>query len=248
MNYAVKLVALIVFAMILTVTLPLFIEIHWWYWPIVVLSYLTFKGIGSEVGAHRLWSHKSFETTRFRKKIIMVLQLIAGEGSCLSFVGIHRLHHQNSDTPLDPHSPHHNGILRTMFYIHNIDGFDKKLIADVLREPWMLKLHKYYFHIHLAIILVLAGTMSYTLLWFYSINIVSTWVINNLVNVVTHMYGSQPYPYKTDQSRNNWWVEPILLGVGQHNLHHHDPGLTKLGSHDLWGHIIERIRTDGRKK
>jgi len=247
MNYAVKLVALIVFAMILTVTLPLFIEIHWWYWPIVVLSYLTFKGIGSEVGAHRLWSHKSFETTRFRKKIIMVLQLIAGEGSCLSFVGIHRLHHANSDTELDPHSPHHNGILRTMFYIHNIYGFDKKLIADVLREPWMLKLHKHYFNIHLSIISILALT-SLTLLWFYAINIVCTWVINNLVNVVTHMYGKQPYPYKTDQSRNCWWVEPILLGVGQHNTHHHNPSQTKLAWHDIWGYIINGIRTDGNTK
>ena len=246
MNYAIKLVALLIFAMLSTVILPLFINMHWWYTPIVILAYLTFKGVGSEVGAHRLWSHKSFETTRYRKKIIMILQLLAGEGSCLSFVGIHRLHHQNSDTEKDPHSPHHNGIIRTMFYLHKIYGFDKKIIADVLREPWMLRLHKYYFQIHLAIILALIFTMSYTLLWFYSVNIVATWVINNLVNVVTHMYGSQPYQYNTDQSRNNWWVEPVLLGVGQHNLHHHDPSLTKLGKHDLWGYIINRIRIDGK--
>ena len=162
MNYAIKLLVLLISAMLATVILPFFIEMSWWYVPVVILAYLTFKGVGSEVGAHRLWSHKSFTTTRLRKKIIMILQLIAGEGSCLSFVGIHRLHHQHSDNKQDPHSPHHNGILRTMFYIHNIDSFDKKVIADVLREPWMLKLHKYYFQIHLAIILALVLTSSYT--------------------------------------------------------------------------------------
>jgi len=67
MNYAIKLVALLIFAMLSAVILPLFINMHWWYAPIVILAYLTFKGVGSEVGAHRLWSHKSFETTRYRK-------------------------------------------------------------------------------------------------------------------------------------------------------------------------------------
>ena len=246
MNYAIRLVVLLVSAMLATVILPFFIEMHWWYVPIVIVAYLAFKGVGSELGAHRLWSHKSFETTPGRKKIIMILQLIAGEGSCLSFVGIHRLHHQNSDNDKDPHSPHHNGILRTMFYLHRVYGFNSRLVSDVLREPFMLKLHKYYFQIHLAIILALILTSSYTLLWFYSINIVATWVINNLVNVVCHMYGKQPYPYKEDQSRNCWWVEPILLGVGQHNNHHSEPGASSNGPYDFWGWIIERIRTDGR--
>mgnify|MGYP003684124659 FL=1 len=242
MNYAIKLLVLLISAMLATVILPFFIEMSWWYVPVVILAYLTFKGVGSEVGAHRLWSHKSFTTTRLRKKIIMILQLIAGEGSCLSFVGIHRPHHQHSANKQDPPSPHHNGILRTMFYIHNIDSFDKKVIADVLREPWMLKLHKYYFQIHLAIILALVLTSSYTLLWFYSINIVATWVINNLVNIVCHMYGQQPYLYKTDHSRNCWWVEPVLLGVGQHNNHHKYPGATSNGPYDFWGWIIKQIK------
>lgn len=247
MNYAVKLVSLLIFAMILTLVLPFYINMHWWFIPIVFVNYYLFKGVGSEIGAHRLWSHRSFETTSFRKKIIMVLQLIAGEGSCLSFVGIHRLHHANSDTPNDPHSPHHNGILRTMFYVHNVHGFNLKIVKDVLKEPWMLLLHKHYFKIHLAMIVLMAVTTSWTLLWFYSINIVATWVINNLVNVVCHWYGNQPYPYKTDQSRNCTWLKYILTGVELHNNHHHDAGnysnVQHSNEYDWFAKVIERIKT-----
>jgi|TARA_B110000285_G_scaffold43061_1_gene47858 sn-1 stearoyl-lipid 9-desaturase len=243
MNYMKKLLVLIVLAMVLTVVLPFLIEFHWWYIPIVIANYLIFKGIGSEVGAHRLWSHKAFVTSDIRKRVIMVLQLISGEGSCLSFVGVHRLHHQHSDTPDDPHSPHYGSLFNTMFYQHEIYGFNVKLVKDVLREPWMLHLHKHYFKYHIAMVLAMLLTTSWTLLWFYSINIVWTWIINNLVNVVCHLYGKIDHPYRQDQSRNNNWVEVILLGVGQHNNHHKDPGATSNGPYDVWGWIIDKIRT-----
>ena len=245
MTYSQKLSSLLIFAVVATLALPFFIDLHWWYVPIVIVNYLVFKGIGSEIGAHRLWSHRSFETTRFRKKIIMALQLISGEGSCLSFVGVHRLHHQNSDNEKDPHSPHHQGLFNVTFYLHNIYGLDKKQIADVLREPWMIAQHKHYFKWHVAIILLL-GLTSLTLLWFYAINIISTLVINYCVNVVSHQWGSQPYPYKSDYSRNCWWIKPILLGVELHNNHHHNPGSYTNAIHpgewDMWAWIIKKIK------
>lgn len=244
MTYSQKLSSLLLFAIVATLALPFFIEMHWWYVPIIIFNYCLFKGVGSEIGAHRLWSHRSFKTSNRKKKIIMALHLIAGEGSCLSFVGVHRIHHANSDTKQDPHSPYHQGLFNTTFYLHNIYGFSNKLVADVLREPWMVKQHKHYFTWHLAIITLLS-LISLTLLWFYAVNIVSSLVINYFVNVVSHKYGTQPYPYGVDQSRNCGWIKPILLGVELHNNHHHNPGsytnAVHKGEWDMWAWIIRKF-------
>lgn len=244
MTYSQKLSLLLMFAIIATLTLPFFIELHWWYIPIIIFNYCLFKGVGSEIGAHRLWSHRSFKTTKTKKKILMALHLIAGEGSCLSFVGVHRIHHANSDTEKDPHSPYHQSLFDTIFYRHNISEFKNKLIADVLREPWMVKQHKHYFTWHLAIIAILS-LVSITVLWFYAVNIISSLIINYLVNITSHTIGQQPYQYGEDQSRNCRWIKPVLMGVDLHNNHHHNPGsytnAIHLGEWDLWGWIIKRF-------
>jgi len=61
------------------------------------------------VGYHRLFTHAAFETNSVVKFILGVAGSMAVQGSLLHWVGLHRRHHQHSDTPGDPHSPHHHG-------------------------------------------------------------------------------------------------------------------------------------------
>ena len=65
--------------------------------------------VGITVGYHRLFTHKSFETTRPMKFIFAVLGSMAVEGPVLKWVAMHRRHHQHSDGAEDPHSPNHHG-------------------------------------------------------------------------------------------------------------------------------------------
>lgn len=240
MDYRYKLLTLVVISILLTAVLPFYIDLSWY--PLVILPLLCYltKGIGSEVGAHRLWSHRSFNTSLLRKKILVVLQTLAGEGSIIGFVIVHRLHHKYSDTNLDPHNPK-LGVVKATFYQHNAQEFHFRLIKDLFNEPWLSQQHKYYFHIQLAIFAFLL-LISPVLVWYYSANIISTLWINFLVNVVCHCYGSNDNNL-TDNSKNNGWTDVFLIGVGQHNNHHASPGSTSNCWYDIWGQIIKIIKT-----
>ncbi|HZI10397.1 MAG TPA: acyl-CoA desaturase [Myxococcus sp.] len=64
---------------------------------------LTMTGI--ELGFHRLIAHRSFETTRPVRALLLVLGSMAGQGSALLWSGVHRWHHAHTDVPGDLHSP-----------------------------------------------------------------------------------------------------------------------------------------------
>src|SRR5436190_19683185 len=71
------------------------------------MYFLTATGI--TVGFHRLFVHRSFETSMVVKVILAILGSMAVQASLFSWVAQHRAHHQFSDTAEDPHSPHHHG-------------------------------------------------------------------------------------------------------------------------------------------
>src|ERR1700722_12768349 len=65
--------------------------------------------LGITVGYHRLFTHRSFETSRAVKVLFAIMGAMAIEGPMLRWVANHRRHHQHSDHEDDPHSPHHHG-------------------------------------------------------------------------------------------------------------------------------------------
>lgn len=65
------------------------------------------------MGYHRYLAHKSFKPKRWFEILMVVLGLPAG--TPIQWAGNHRAHHQNADTPLDPHSPHQRGF----WFAHN---------------------------------------------------------------------------------------------------------------------------------
>src|SRR5262245_22482741 len=68
-----------------------------------------FTGSGITVGFHRLLTHRSFETYSAIRWFWMALGALSVEGSPLVWCAIHRRHHELSDRPGDPHSPHLHG-------------------------------------------------------------------------------------------------------------------------------------------
>jgi stearoyl-CoA desaturase (delta-9 desaturase) len=238
-DYKNKHLFLILVSVIIVATLPYFVIIPWWWFFVSYILYFLTKGIGSEVGAHRLWSHRSFTTTLLRKRVLIILNTLCGEGSIVAFVGIHRLHHAHSDTIRDPHNPHTN-LLATIFYQHNTNNFNARLVKDLLHDQWLMWQHKNYFYIQFCIIILLLATVPIAA-WFYSVNILVTLWTNFLVNVVCHKYGAN-INNLNNSSRNNKWADLFLLGVGQHNNHHNDPGNFINCKYDIWGYIIKLIQ------
>lgn len=244
MSYKHKLLTLIIICGIIAVVLPFWINIGWEAFIIVPLySWLT-KGVGSEVGAHRLWTHRSYSASPLVKKVLLFLDTIAVEGSVIAFAGIHRLHHKYSDTVNDPHSSS-DSAWAVAFYQHKTDHFTPMIVKDLMLDRWLLLQHRHYFKIQAVIILAVA-LVSPVLLWYYCVNAYATIWINYLVNVVCHTWGTNNNNLP-DNSKNNRWADIFLLGVGQHNNHHAVPGQTKLCSYDVWGYIIEWIRNDNKR-
>jgi stearoyl-CoA desaturase (Delta-9 desaturase) len=70
---------------------------------LVGMYLLTMTGI--ELGFHRYFSHRTFETTRPIRALLLILGSMAGQGSALLWSAVHRWHHAHTDTPGDLHSP-----------------------------------------------------------------------------------------------------------------------------------------------
>src|SRR5690242_1356207 len=97
--------------------------LHWHDLIVLAITY-TLTGLGVTVGYHRLFTHRSFKTTRGLRAVLAVLGSTAVEGPVIEWVATHRKHHQFSDRRGDPHSPHTDrasgwrGALRGLAHAH----------------------------------------------------------------------------------------------------------------------------------
>src|SRR5579864_2326513 len=97
--------------------------LHWQDLLVLAVTY-TFTGLGITVGFHRLFTHRSFKTTRSLRALLAVLGSMAVEGPVIEWVATHRKHHRFSDRLGDPHSPYLDdapglrGALRGLGHAH----------------------------------------------------------------------------------------------------------------------------------
>jgi len=136
----------------------------------LLLGMYVLTALGITVGFHRLFVHRSFETFLWVKFIWAVLGSMAVQGSLFQWVGMHRRHHQYSDTPDDPHSPQHEGhgvlgLLRGFWHAHigwffgpdppDLDRYVKDLSASRT-----LRVASYLFPLWVALGLVLPAVLG----------------------------------------------------------------------------------------
>jgi stearoyl-CoA desaturase (delta-9 desaturase) len=214
-------------------------------WPhlVVFFGMYVLTGGGITVGYHRLFTHRSFETSRVVQFVLGVLGSMAVQGPLLRWVAFHRRHHQHSDGHHDPHSPHHYGrgvlsVLRGLWHAHigwlfASDPANLSNYVRDLRQSAMLKavslLFPLWVVIGLLIPAVIGGLLSLSwtgvLLGFVWGGLVRIFFVHHMtwsVNSVCHLWGARPYR-GADQSRNNFLFGVLALGEGWHNNHHAFP-------------------------
>lgn len=235
------------------VGVPTAVACAWVYgvpWPAVaislVMAYLT--GIGTTMGLHRLFSHRSFETYPLIERGLLILGAMTGQSSPFFWVATHRHHHRFSDQPGDPHSPHagdgvHNNRWRRFWHSHQgwttgYASFDPNMVRDLKKRPDLARIDRnWHFWYLLGLALpagagYLIGGTGYDalmgLLWGglvrHAVNQQSTYLINSL----GHVWGSKPYD-TGDESRNNMLLGILALGEGWHNNHHAFPYSARSG-------------------
>ena len=207
----------------------------WQVLAATVLLYWMTTGLGISMGYHRLHTHRSYKVPVGLEYLFAVCGALTLEGGPISWVAVHRIHHQNSDLPGDPHSPNegawwaHAGWLLTGESMHNNTRALSKYAPDLAKDRFYVWLNNYHWAptLVLAALLFAIGGLP-LMLWGIFVRVVfglhATW----LVNSATHMWGGRRFATR-DNSRNNWWVALMTFGEGWHNNHHAHPTSARHG-------------------
>ena len=197
-----------------------------WYW--FFASYfvgLLFHWIGNECGLHRLWAHRSYQTTKAKELAIHAFSIPLLYGTPLTYACAHRHHHKHSDTEKDSHvlSPWWHV---TLYIPNKKHPVDQSLCLDLIRDPAHLFVHKYYFVINWA--LLFAFLLAFGLQgtgWSLSAIVAQNFVLGGLINVLGHTkhpFSSRAHDTK-DDSLNSLVLQALTLNQGLHNNHHQKP-------------------------
>lgn len=186
--------------------------------------------IGIDIGFHRYFSHRSFKTSNFKKKLLLFWGSSIGVGSCLTYAGVHRTHHRHTDTNKDPHSPKNIGIFRVWFTLWDDNwSIDPSMVKDLIRDKTQMFFHRNYFKlltvwlVFLFLVSIAVGTLLPIVLLFglpSALTILSSGITNGLGH--SPKFGYQSFETQ-DQSRNLHLHRFSLLANGLHNNHHAKP-------------------------
>lgn len=216
-------------------TLAALFMFNWTALATAIVLYWVATGLGISMGYHRLHTHRSYKLPRGLEYLFAVCGTLTLEGGPIFWVATHRIHHQFSDKPGDPHSPRdgawwsHVGWLLVGESKHNNTRLMAKYAPDLAKDPFYVTLNDYHWVplVVLSVILLAIGGLP-LMLWATCVRIVfglhATW----LVNSATHMWGRRRFNTR-DDSRNNWWVALITFGEGWHNNHHAHPTSARHG-------------------
>jgi stearoyl-CoA desaturase (delta-9 desaturase) len=239
----------------IVVALPLLgvVAAGWFAWggalrwnDLVVLAIVyVVTGFGVTVGYHRLFTHRSFKTHRAIRVILAVLGSMAVEGSVVEWVATHRKHHNFSDEPGDPHSPHVDrqpgwrGAVNGLVHAHvgwlfrgkdraNPHRYARDLLADRdlriigLTFPlWVVAGLGVAFGLGVALSGTVVGGLT-GLLWGGAVRIFLLHHATFSINSLCHFFGRRAFA-TGDESRNLAWLAPVTLGEAWHNNHHAFP-------------------------
>ncbi|TMW52723.1 hypothetical protein DOY81_002173 [Sarcophaga bullata] len=201
------------------------------------------SGIGITAGAHRLWSHKSYNASLPLRILLIFLFTIAGQRDAYTWALDHRIHHKFSETEADPHN-----AKRGFFFAHvgwlfltphpKVDEKRKVIDMSDLENDGVVMFQRKWFIPLFAICSIGLPVLVPWYFWNEQLWI-SFWINFNMrftctlnvaffVNSVAHMWGRKPYD-KNISPVESPIVSFLALGEGWHNYHHVFPWDYKTG-------------------
>jgi fatty-acid desaturase len=212
-----------------------FFAFTWMNLLVALFLYWVAVGLGISMGYHRLHTHRGFKTFRLFEYFLAVCGTLTLEGGPIFWVATHRLHHQHSDQPEDPHTPQVGGFWAHMGWIifgeahHNDTARMARYAPDLGRDAFYRWLTTYHWvpltTLGFALLAIGGwGLVNWAIFLRVVVGLHATW----LVNSATHMWGRRRFATR-DDSRNTWWVAFLTFGEGWHNNHHAHPTSARHG-------------------
>jgi stearoyl-CoA desaturase (Delta-9 desaturase) len=210
----------------------------------LLLTFYVISGLGITVGYHRLLTHRSFKTSRAVRYAFAALGTLAIEGSAIQWVANHRKHHDFSDEPGDPHSPHEagggiRGTIKGLAHAHvgwlfgrSTQADRARYAADLMKDRGMRIVEKLQPAL-IAVSFLLPGLLGWLvtgtlrggltgLVWGGLVRVFILHHATFSINSICHFFGRRRFQTR-DESRNVNWLAPLSFGESWHNNHHAFP-------------------------
>lgn len=172
-------------------------------------------------GYHRYFAHRSFEAPLWYEYAVLILGPLSGAGHVLGWVGVHRLHHNYSDTVNDPHSPKHQPVWRILTSTFKVPPIKHRHVVDLLKNTrvmWFYKHHKV-----IRFLTIIGSSFLLPFYWWFVLiitPIIYGYLGFGLLNTICHY---------SDNVRNSMFVNIFTGGEGWHANHHERPRDWQIG-------------------
>ena len=199
-------------------------------WIVCATLYFV-RMFGVTGGYHRYFSHRTYKTSRAFQFVLAFLAQSSSQMGALWWASHHRVHHKESDTDRDVHSP----IKRSFLYSHILWIFDDNLetdyekIRDMAKYPELVFLNIYWWVPPLVLGFGTWLVLGWSGLFVgFFLSTVLLWHGTFTINSLSHVFGYQDYE-SGDESKNNWVLALVTMGEGWHNNHHYYQASTRQG-------------------
>ncbi len=192
---------------------------------VLVLNWVA-GSLGIGVTYHRLLTHRGFKVPKPLEYLGTLFGMLASEGGAITWVAMHRAHHQLSDRPgRDLHTPK-DGFLWSHFgwIICDIEldrrEIERRYAPELVADPVHRALNRLHVLPNILVGLALYAWGGWALVsWGVFLRMVVTLHATWFVNSAAHTWGYRTYD-TPEGSTNLWWVGLVAWGEGWHNNHH----------------------------
>ena len=107
--------------------------------------------VGIGMGYHRLLTHRGYRTPKWLEYFLALCGTLSLEGGPIAWVATHRIHHQLTDRPGDPHTPHdggwwsHAGWIMSGASLHRQTALLGRYAPDLAKDRVHVLLSKYHY-------------------------------------------------------------------------------------------------------
>ena len=221
------------------------------------ISVLTVS-LGHSIGLHRGIIHKSYDTSKGFRNVLLMFFIFTGLGSPLTWIKLHytRDFWQNK-TSCHPYLGYQHSIWKDyIWYLHYSFSVDEQALekygfpAEFHQDLFLKFLHKtwFLFSIIPAILVWKFWGFQEFLILFpvrISINLLMHWFIGYISH--THGYRKYVIDNANESGYNSWLLGVISFGEGFHNNHHAFPSSSRFGvrwfEFDLSWQFIKILKT-----